>query len=330
MWKDFFNFNKRERMTLIALTLLILLIQVFIWTKDSWIKFLPANLEQKYVQKKALEAYRDSVTAIKPRYSSYQRSNMKRERSQPLKLVRFNPNTADSSTLLALGLRSYVVKNILNYRRKGGQFRKSSDFARIYGMDSTIFATLEPLIELEAKGQGGIITEFPEKYHSPTTPQPAAQHDGIRTAHTETPSVEASKMQDVANRTFDLNTADTALLLQLKGIGSYTANRIARYRNQLGGFYSVTQLSEIKGLYPETLARLQAMTTIDHTRINRLEVNKASLEKLRAHPYLSFYQAKVIVELRKSRGKLNSIEDLTPFKEFSPDDLQKLKWYLAF
>ena len=317
MWKDFFNFSKRERVTIIALTLLIITVQVLIWTKDSWAKFLPKEMEQKYQQKKELEAYRDSVTAQKPVYATQQRSY---EKKTPVKLVPFNPNTADSMTLRSLGLRSYVVKNILNYRRKGGSFRKPSDFARIYGLEPDVFATLEKFIQMDAqsnsetvKGQGALPS------NSVTTEKPV-----------EPAAEKAIDLQPSIPANFDLNTADTSMLQQLKGIGSYTANRITRYRNQLGGYYSMTQLSEIKGLYPETLARLQSMLKIDPSRINTLNVNKASLEKLKAHPYLSFYQAKVIVELRKARGKINLIDELKTFKEFTTEDLERLKWYLDF
>jgi DNA uptake protein ComE-like DNA-binding protein len=317
MWKDFFNFSKRERTTIVALTVVIILVQVMIWTKDSWVKFLPSDLEQKYRQKKELEAYRDSVTATKPTYAYKQRSAFKKVTAEPLNRVPFNPNTADSTTLKGLGLRSYVVKNILNYRRKGGKFRKSDDFSRIYGLEPDVFAELEPLIRLD------------EAEKKPSTFQNAP----VQTE--EAPRIEPSTTvsavpQTSAATTFELNSADTTLLLQLKGVGSFSANRIARYRSQLGGFYSIAQLAEIKGLYPETMARLQSMLQIDPTRINKLDVNKASLEKLRAHPYLSFYQAKVIVELRKARGMLHSLDELSEFKEFKPEDLERLKWYLRF
>ena len=314
MWKDFFNFSKRERVTIFALTLLIITVQVLIWTKDSWAKFLPKEMEQKYLQKKELEAYRDSVTARKPTYASKQRSY---EKKAPVRLVSFNPNTADSMTLRSLGLRSYVVKNILNYRRKGGQFRKPADFARIYGLEPDVFAKLEPYIQMDVQGNSVTVNTQRE--------MPSA------VATTEKPIEEMVTVQQPSiPENFDLNTADTSMLQQLKGIGSYTANRIARYRSQLGGFYSMSQLSEIKGLYPETLARLQSMLKIDPSRINTLNVNKLSLEKLRAHPYLNFYQAKVIVELRRAKGSLHSLDELTAFSEFKPEDLERLKWYLSF
>jgi len=364
MWKDFFNFSKRERITIIALTLLIILVQLLIWTKDSWVKFLPENMEKKYEEKKELEAFRDSVTAQKPTYATKQRSYKSSQTPVPLKRVPFNPNTADSMTLRGLGLRAYVVKNILNYRRKGGSFRKPADFSRIYGLEPDVFAELEPFIQMEGQnaGDGKMVqganafnrtaaasdfrNNLPTDKIAPASTNKTIDTDkqGVSTNKpnetdkqnmssnkpTEAPAASCTASTASLCPTFDLNTADTSLLQQLKGVGSFTANRISRYRNQLGGFYSLSQLSEIKGLYPETLARLQSMMKIDPSRIQTLDVNKASLEKLRAHPYLSFYQAKVIVELRKARGKVLSIEALKTFKEFTTEDLERLKWYLRF
>ncbi len=344
MWKDFFSFNKRERITIIALTFLIILVQLLIWTKDSWVKFLPENVEKKYERTKELEAFRDSVTAQKPTYASQQRSYQEKPTAVSVKLVPFNPNTADSTALRGLGLRAYVVKNILNYRRKGGSFRKPADFARIYGMEPEVFAQLEPYIQLEGQNGGvraaGALSsaESANELKNVQTNKSAEATTGNQTANgektteliTAQPSSQASESPARVNPDFDLNSADTSLLQQLKGVGSFTANRISRYRNQLGGFYSMSQLSEIKGLYPETLTRLQSMLKIDPNRIQTLNVNKASLEKLRAHPYLTFYQAKVIVELRKARGSLHSLDELSKFKEFKPEDLERLKWYLSF
>ncbi|MDR0796724.1 MAG: helix-hairpin-helix domain-containing protein, partial [Tannerella sp.] len=49
----------------------------------------------------------------------------------------------------------------------------------------------------------------------------------------------------------ELNSADTTILKKVPGIGSAFANRIVRFRNLLGGFYTVQQLAEVYGIDEE-------------------------------------------------------------------------------
>jgi len=72
------------------------------------------------------------------------------------------------------------------------------------------------------------------------------------------------------------------------------------------------------------------MLKINPEDIVPIFVNKVSLERLREHPYISFWQAKVLVELRKARGSIRSLDELSQFKEFKPEDLERLKWYISF
>jgi DNA uptake protein ComE-like DNA-binding protein len=322
MWKDFFYFSRGERFAILALIALIVFVQVLLWTSDYWLPLLPMRADREQLDQKTLTNFRDTLSGG----SSNQRSPLTYSagsRKTEVRLTAFNPNTADSITFVRLGLRPYVAKNILKYRRKGGAFRKPEDFSRIYGISSEQYAQLAPYIRLS---ENQTAAALPVK--SSLSKVPASVVGNQRdTSHAS--SVERSQAY-ASLHAFDLNTADTAFFQQLKGVGPITANRITRYRNQLGGFYSLRQLEEIKGLYPETLDRLQALLRVDPAKIIRLNANKASLEKLRAHPYLSFYQAKAIVELRKARGSIHSIDELAEFKEFTPGDLEKLKWYLCF
>jgi DNA uptake protein ComE-like DNA-binding protein len=69
---------------------------------------------------------------------------------------------------------------------------------------------------------------------------------------------------------------------------------------------------------------------LDNDSIRKLEINKASLDKLRAHPYLTFYQAKVIVEHRRKKGQIKSLSQLALYEEFTEKDLERLSAYVSF
>jgi len=127
-----------------------------------------------------------------------------------------------------------------------------------------------------------------------------------------------------------LNEADTTLLVRIPGIGPSFAKRITGYRKLLGGYHRVEQLQEIYGMYEELYTQIAPYFKINPDDIVRIPVNSASLEQLRAHPYLNFYQAKAIVELRKKRGRLAGVEDLQLLEEFTPEDWTRITPYLTF
>lgn len=127
---------------------------------------------------------------------------------------------------------------------------------------------------------------------------------------------------------FEVNAVDSATLVLLKGVGAISASRLIAHRKRLGGFYDLKQLNEIKGLHPDVLKVLNASLIVDATHIQRLSVNEASLERLKAHPYVSFFQAKTIVELRQARKGIRSLDELMAFDAFQSEDMMRLGWYL--
>ncbi|MCQ2384816.1 MAG: helix-hairpin-helix domain-containing protein [Paludibacteraceae bacterium] len=210
----------------------------------------------------------------------------------------FDPNTIDSTKLTALGLSDFVVRNILKYRAKGGHYKTAEQFGRTYGLDSADFAVLLPFISIA------------ESHSKPEGKQVAQEDEPFLTVL--------------------LNDADSALLCQLKGIGPYRAKAIVIYRNQLGGFVSASQLLEIKK-FPEAVVNdIAPHLIVDKSKIRKLRVNTATVERLKSHPYLSYYQAKAITELRREKRHIDSIEDLRPLNEFSDSDLLRLEPYLSF
>ena len=125
----------------------------------------------------------------------------------------------------------------------------------------------------------------------------------------------------------DLNSADSTELVKLPGIGPANAMKVIRYRERLGGYSDIRQLTEIEGL-PDSLMKWFIIT--DTIPVSRIAVNKATLAELRRHPYIDFYQARAIVEFRNERGIIKGPEQLSFMEEFTAQDLIRLEPYLDF
>ncbi|WP_165157590.1 helix-hairpin-helix domain-containing protein [Parabacteroides sp. ZJ-118] len=128
----------------------------------------------------------------------------------------------------------------------------------------------------------------------------------------------------------ELNSADSAALRKVPGIGSVFARRIIRYRELLGGFYSVEQLGEVYGIDAERYEALEAWFSADPSAIRRLPVNQLSAKELARHPYVSDRQARSIEKMTRKKGRLQGWEDLSLLEEFPAYDRQRLRHYLSF
>ncbi|MCC8147162.1 MAG: helix-hairpin-helix domain-containing protein [Bacteroidales bacterium] len=133
-----------------------------------------------------------------------------------------------------------------------------------------------------------------------------------------------------AGEVIELNSADTTELKKIPGIGSGYARRIVNYRNILGGFYRMEQLQEVYGMHEELYEMIIPFIKIETDKINKISINTLSLDQLRAHPYINFYQAKIIIDIRKRNGRLRNIDELKLLEEFTEEDLLRLAPYLFF
>lgn len=128
----------------------------------------------------------------------------------------------------------------------------------------------------------------------------------------------------------ELNSADTAELRCLYGIGPVFAKRIVQYRNLLGGFFCKEQLLEVYGMDEDRYAGIVGHIVIDTTLVKKLAVNELSIAELKRHPYLDFYQAKAIVDYRKNGKHYGSFDDLRMVDLIDDETVTKLKGYIQF
>lgn len=224
------------------------------------------------------------------------------------KLSAFDPNTADSTQLLSLGLQPWQVRSIYRYRAKGGIYRQPSDFARLYGLTVKQYKELLPYIHIS------------DEY------KPAAEVYGRTDAVRSGRDTLRYPVKLQPGQYVTLDDADTASLRKVPGIGRYYASRIVRYRNDLGGYVSVAQLSEIEGIPEAALSYFR----VTGGAVRKLNLNRLTLNELKHHPYINFYQARRIIDYRRLKGPLHSIDDLRLLKDFSQRDIERLRPYVEF
>jgi competence ComEA-like helix-hairpin-helix protein len=128
----------------------------------------------------------------------------------------------------------------------------------------------------------------------------------------------------------ELNTADSAKLTGLNGIGPSFARRIISYRNRLGGFVKKEQLLEVFGLDSEKYTGLQAQVSVDASKIKKIPVNTVGFDGLSHFPYLTYKQMNAIIRFREQHGEYESTDDLKNIVIMDDATLQKIKPYLTF
>ena len=329
MWKDFFYYSKSERRSILVLVGMgILLLFSGTWIHRSF------RLEVPLVDSIALDSFLVRDYQKRRMYDSLRWR--KKENVTPA-LFEFDPNTADSALLRQLGLPGFLARRIVNYRAKGGVFRKKEDFSRIYGMRTEDFERLMPYIAIDS---AVLAAKRNQRYAMNTDGSSAAivdsnglkgSADGSRVGEgADASAIDADSFKR-SNKypegtVVDLNAADTTQLKRVPGIGSGLAKMIVAYRNRLGGYAEVAQLQEIAHV-DSTVNRWFTIKTQIH---RPLRINHAGLDQLRNHPYMNFYKAKVILEFRRKRGQIKGLSQLSMFQEFTERDLQKLKPYLVF
>ena len=216
-------------------------------------------------------------------------------------LFEFDPNTASEKDFLKLGLPVFLARRIVNYRNKGGRFRKKEDFAKIYGLQEETYNKLEPFIHL-------------------TVPM------------VDKPKWEKKEWEKPVAKVFipiEINIADTGSLKKVNGIGDVLATRIIKYRNSLGGFTNQDQLYEVYGLDSLVAERVLKSFKVSNSGTKKLKINDLPMDSLAKHPYIRRKSAKILVNYRLHH-KINSVDDIKNSRAIEPNFLDKLTPYLEF
>lgn len=243
----------------------------------------------------------------------------------------FDPNTADSTTLLRLGLSPWQVRSIYRFRAKHGRYHTPEDFMRTPHLTVEQWEHLAPLIRIADKyrllSETGRIPEsrlYQASNDTVTRPTPVSspREETSGSPHRDTLLYPIKYAEGMV---VDLNTADTTILKHIPGIGSYRAKKIVEYRKKLGGYVQVEQIMEACQMPDEVLPWF----CIASPNVAKININNASVNQMMRHPYISFYLAKSIHEWRQKHGRIKEISTLFSLSGFDKEQWPLLEPYIS-
>jgi len=296
--KNYFNFNRGERIGIMVIIAIIVVVLVFPYFSKVTFKNNDDEFNQFVKEillfENSLQHNADSVNEARKLDFQQMDKSIAENKINPFP---FNPNKLPSEQWSKMGLKDWQIKVIKNYEAKSGHFYKKEDFKKMFCISPSEYAILEPYITIPEQKM-----EYAE-----AKPEVKEIHKKVLV---------------------DLNTADSATLLSLYGIGPAFARRIIKYRNLLGGFYSKTQLLEVYGFDQDRYDKIADYCEVGPAGIKKINVNKVRTDELKKHPYFDYYTAKAIVDQRIVLGKYNSLEQIKQIPLIHEDLFNKIRNYI--
>lgn len=292
-------FTKKERTGIIVLLILIILVNSISHIYGDFYNSSNRPTDSALLRYTALLDAIDTTPAT-THYNNYQASqidNPANPSNHPDQRFRFNPNTLTPSGWQQLGIKEKTIATIQKYISKGGKFRTADDLDKIWGLQNDA-ASLKPYVRIE------------KARDSPPPPQhyPVKQY---------------------TRQSIDINTADSLAWLSLPGIGPSFTKRILKFRDKLGGFYSIEQVAETFGL-PDSVFKLIRPQLIMNSTVSRfINLNTATIDELKNHPYIRYTYSNAIIQYREQHGKFTSVDDLKKILIIPDSVFLKLRPYLT-
>ncbi|MCF6402427.1 helix-hairpin-helix domain-containing protein [Chitinophaga filiformis] len=305
LWKAYNSFSRKERRGILFLLLLtgISMIMPALW--ERFISVPTAMYTTDSVLCADVAALRHALLSSRRVFPGNVDSGVR------LRRFTFDPNTSNTGEWEALGLEKRVINNIQRYLAKGGRFRRKEDLQRIYGLSSQLYNELMPYVRIAGQ------QNKPDTFRRYAGYVPREPDDGAR-----------RKAYNNRLPVLDINTADSALWESLPGIGPVLAARIVKFREKLGGFYSISQVGETYGLADSTFNKIQASLRLPKVSLKKIDLNHIDEKSLAQHPYIRYKLARLIVLYRNNHGPFRQPEDLLGIPLVDDSIYRKIEHYI--
>ncbi len=208
---------------------------------------------------------------------------------------KFDPNVYSKNDWMKLGLSQKQAEAVLKFGKYG--FKSKEDLKRVFVIPQELMLKIIDSTFYPEKNKTNIsISEFKKENNSIVV---------------------------------DLNSASEEELLSIKGIGPFFAKNMLKRREQLGGYINDEQLLEVWKMTPEKMEEIKPFIKIDQQQVRKLNINTATAEELKKHPYFTWNMANAIVKLRNQHGPFKSINDIKMSVVLTEELFLKIKPYLT-
>ena len=314
--KNYFSFTRKEFNGIFVMFILLILLMLVKVFHPYFIPVRKVDFSEIQQEIASLKAMDDSAAKSFAGKYDYPKNNEPFKAASKLSL--FDPNNLPETFWAELGLSEKQIAGIKKYESKGGKFYTKADVKKMYTISEQKFEELEPYIDLPDK-----------KYASYDKKEYAGKnkYDPNKYANqSDYPKYTSTK--NTKKGTVEINAADSMQLLTINGIGPSFASRIIKYRNRLGGFYSVNQLREVFGIDSAKFESLIPFVSVDPAKINQLPINSANFEELKKHPYLKFNIINALLNYRKQHGAYKSKAEIKNVAIVTEDLYRKIEPYI--
>lgn len=220
-----------------------------------------------------------------------------------------NPNTVSWKELTQLGLSDRVASSWIAWRNAGKVFHSKDDIAAVRGISSHELEMVLPHIVWDSEAEEYAYSIYENKDDK-----------------TQIHNFQYGSMEENLSPKVNLNRADEESLEALPGIGPVLSERIIRYRELLGGYYSVDQLLEVYGLRDEHFVKAEKHLYVESEEVIRMDLDTIRFRDLLRHPYASYHLTKELFDCQSEGIFIDSIE--THLEDSLQLPFLKLKPYL--
>ena len=214
-----------------------------------------------------------------------------KENAQTPIVYQYNPNYLSDYRAYAIGIPPEAFDRLLRFRETNRFVNSPKEFQAVTGLTDALMEKVLPQLK------------FPKGF--------------VKTK---------PKVRSLVKK--DINKATANDFAEISGIGSVLSERIVNYRTYLSGFSVLAQCYEVYGLDSLVVKRLLDRFEIQSPpNINRLDLNRATLQELENTPYLNREDTRKIIAHRTRNKGINEAF-LSELFVNSPNKLQRIKLYL--